>query len=187
MDSADAATLLRVAREAVEEGVRFRRALELDAALFPAGLRDPRATFVTLRVDGALRGCVGSLEAARPLVADVAHNARAAACADFRFPAIGIEELGRVDPHVSILSAPDPISFASEADLAAQLRPGVDGLILRAGGCRATFLPEVWEGLPDPRTFLSELKQKAGLAPDDWPAGVQAERYTVVSIPGSGA
>lgn len=187
MDSADAATLLCVAREAVEAGVRFRRALELDAARFPAGLRDPRASFVTLRRSGALRGCVGSLEAARPLIADVARNARAAACADPRFPPIGVEELELVEPHVSILGAPVPISFASEAELAAQLRPGVDGLILRAGGRSATFLPAVWEGLPDPRAFLSELKRKAGLAPGDWPAGVRAERYTVESVPDSGA
>lgn len=145
----------------------------------PEWLFQPGATFVTLTRGGELRGCIGTLEAHRPLVEDLEHNARAAAFDDPRFPALSEAELARTRVEVSILSKPEPLSFKDEADALAQLRPGVDGVILEAGWHRATFLPQVWEQLPRPAEFLAHLKRKAGLAIDDWSEDVRLLRYTV--------
>lgn len=146
-------------------------------------LNQPGATFVTLTQDGDLRGCIGSLEAHRPLDRDVGANAVAAAFSDPRFPPLTLAELPRTRIEVSLLTAPQAMHFDSEADVLRQLRPNIDGVILdagRGGGFgRATFLPQVWEQLPDPRQFLSRLKQKAGLPPDWWSDGVQLQRYEV--------
>ena len=119
----------------------------------------------TLTQDGRLRGCIGSLEAQRPLGEDVRHNARAAALSDPRFPPLTRAEVAGTRIEVSLLSTPKPLAFADHADLIAQLRPGEDGLILECGGARGTFLPQVWESLPDPEQFVAELKRKAGLSP----------------------
>lgn len=132
----------------------------------PAWLAQPGATFVTLTMDGALRGCIGSLQAVRPLGADVSANALHAAFRDPRFSPLTRTEWPRVQTEVSLLSTPRPLGFADEADLLAQLRPGEDGLILECAGRRGTFLPQVWESLPEPRRFLQELRRKAGLAAD---------------------
>lgn len=145
----------------------------------PDWLDRPGAVFVTLTQNGELRGCIGSLEAHRSLADDLAENARAAAFRDPRFAPLGEDELARTRVEVSILSAPEPLRFTSEADALAQLRPGVDGVILEYGGHRATFLPQVWEQLPDKRVFMAHLKQKAGLLADFWADGVRLYRYTV--------
>ncbi len=126
-------------------------------------LREHRATFVTLKQAGELRGCIGSLHARRPLGADVDANARAAALSDPRFVPLTTQDLGGIEVEVSVLSSPNRILFADHQELVAQLRPGVDGLILAASERRGTFLPQVWEQLPDPETFLAHLKRKAGL------------------------
>ena len=126
-------------------------------------LAEDRATFVTLTRRGALRGCIGTMEAYRPLAHDVVANARAAALRDRRFPPVTAAELPSIRIEVSLLSDPSPLLFADHDDLVAQLRPGLDGIILSAGGCRGTFLPQVWESLPDPEEFVARLKQKAGL------------------------
>jgi MEMO1 family protein len=126
-------------------------------------LKQSGATFVTLTKSGELRGCIGSLEAARPLGEDVAQNALGAAFRDPRFPAVTAAEWPQCRVEVSLLSAPKPIRFADEADLLAQIHAGEDGLILEADGRRATFLPQVWESFADKRAFLSELLRKAGL------------------------
>lgn len=140
-----------------------------------AWLKEHRATFVTLMQEGRLRGCIGSLEAHRPLAEDVAANARAAASKDPRFaPVASLAELERIAIEVSVLSIPKAIEFADHADLLAQVRPGVDGLILDCGGRRGTFLPQVWDDLPEPEAFLAQLKQKTGLA-----AGAPTERCKV--------
>ncbi|MCX7148260.1 MAG: AmmeMemoRadiSam system protein A [Rhodocyclales bacterium] len=139
----------------------------------------PGATFVTLTQDGALRGCIGSLQAHRPLDQDVRANAVAAAFSDPRFPPLTLEEFSRTRVEVSLLTAPQPMTFSSEADALRQLRPNVDGIILIAGQRRSTFLPQVWEQLPDPRQFMAHLKQKAGLPADWWSAEVQLQRYEV--------
>jgi hypothetical protein len=129
-------------------------------------LLEHRATFVTLVQDGALRGCIGSLQARRPLGADVESNARAAAFSDPRFTPLTAPELDRTEVEVSVLSHPVRVLFADHQELVAQLRPGVDGLILAADERRGTFLPQVWEQLREPETFLAHLKRKAGLSED---------------------
>ncbi len=130
----------------------------------PPLLAAPGAAFVTLRRGGALRGCIGSPVARRPLVVDVVEHAFNAAFRDPRFPRLGLLELAGLELSVSVLTPPEPMRFADEADLLAQLRPGVDGLIIEDAGRRSLFLPSVWEEMPDPRQFLSTLKVKAGLA-----------------------
>lgn len=151
----------------------------------PRALTEPGAAFVTLQRDGRLRGCIGSLEAHRPLAEDVIANARAAALEDPRFPPLEPGELPGLHVEVSVLSAPAPFPFSDEADLLARLRPGVDGLILEAGPVnRGTFLPAVWQSLPDPRDFLTELRRKAGL-PGDYPlTKTRLSRYTTHAFGG---
>jgi len=139
----------------------------------------PGATFVTLTQNGALRGCIGSLQAHRPLDQDVRANAVAAAFHDPRFPPLTLAELPRTRVEVSLLTAPQPMTFSSEADALRQLRPNVDGIIFIAGQRRSTFLPQVWEQLPEPRQFMAHLKQKAGLPADWWSSEVQLQRYEV--------
>jgi AmmeMemoRadiSam system protein B/AmmeMemoRadiSam system protein A len=141
------------------------------------------ATFVTLTTrDGALRGCIGSLSATRPLGEDVAANARAAAFQDPRFPKLKREEWPHCRVEVSLLSAPKPIAFADQADLLAQIRAGEDGLILECDGKRATFLPQVWETLPEKRQFLEELLRKAGLPADTRLGRCKVSRYRVMKF-----
>ncbi|GAB4121853.1 MAG: hypothetical protein Fur0040_02200 [Sideroxydans sp.] len=137
------------------------------------------ATFVTLQQQGRLRGCIGSLEARRPLLEDVRHNALAAAFGDPRFPPLQAEELPHTDIEVSVLSPATPLDFYDERDALAQLRPHVDGLILQWGDHRATFLPQVWDDLPAPQTFLDHLKRKAGLDENFWSDDLRLSRYTV--------
>lgn len=174
--------LLDLARASIEHGLNGEL-LKLNLHDYSGALRQPAATFVTLHIGGELHGCIGSLEANRPLVRDIAENARAAAFHDPRFPRLTHSELARLEIHISILTPPEALQFVSEDDLLRQLRPGVDGLILSEGSRRGTFLPAVWQTLPDPRAFLRALKHKAGLEPDYWSATVKVERYTAESIP----
>lgn len=174
----DRTALLKVARDSIAHGLRAGVALGVRAADFPESLRVPRATFVTLELAGRLRGCIGALTAQRPLVEDVAVHAFAAAFEDPRFPPVGRAEADRMELHISILSPPEPMTVADEADLLRQLRVGVDGLILGDGVRRATFLPAVWDDLPDPRNFVRHLKAKAGLGADYWSPRMQTARYT---------
>jgi AmmeMemoRadiSam system protein A len=177
------AALLRVARASIDHVLRTGRPLDVEVEGFPPGLREPRASFVTLRSrDGALRGCIGELEPSRALVASVADRARAAAFGDPRFPPLGAEELDAIAIHVSVLLPLAPIDAPSEADLLAQLRPGIDGLLIDDGVRRATFLPAVWNALPDPRAFLHALRRKAGMPVAVWPATLRAWRYEVEEI-----
>jgi AmmeMemoRadiSam system protein A len=168
-------TLLAVARDAIAQrlgagGVDY---------IPPSWLQEPGASFVTLTQEGALRGCIGSLEAHRPLLADVRANAVAAALRDPRFPPLRAEELPQTRIEVSLLSAAEDMEIASEADAIARLRPGVDGVVLQFGRARGTFLPQVWESLPRPEDFLAQLKRKAGLPPDFWHDDIRLARYTV--------
>jgi AmmeMemoRadiSam system protein A len=135
---------------------------------------------VTLFKHGLLRGCIGTLEARRPLGVDVRANAVAAAFDDPRFPRLGSDEFIDTWVEVSLLSAPEPMPADGEQSLLAQLRPGVDGVVLEFAGRRATFLPQVWDTLREPTEFLAELKRKAGLPIDFWSAGVQISRYGVI-------
>lgn len=149
----------------------------------PAWAQSEGACFVTLTVrdDDSLRGCIGSLRAWRPLAADVAGNAVAAATRDPRFPAVTRRELDGLRVEISVLSAPEPLEFVDQADLAHRLRPGIDGVILSWRGHRGTFLPQVWEELPDPARFRDQLKRKAGLPADWWADDADIERYTVAA------
>lgn len=142
-------------------------------------LNDPGACFVTLTEHGDLRGCIGTLEAHRPLRDDVRANAIAAAFRDPRFPPLLYDELPHIAVEVSLLAPPEPMHFRDEADALTQLRPYEDGLIFRFGPYRSTFLPQVWEQLPDPRYFMAHLKQKAGLSGDFWSPDVLLSRYRV--------
>ncbi|MDT8376311.1 MAG: AmmeMemoRadiSam system protein A [Mariprofundaceae bacterium] len=142
-------------------------------------LSDPAATFVTIKRDGELRGCIGSLQARNSLLDDLQNNAIAAAFHDPRFPPLTEHELDQIQIEVSVLSSPEKIEFVSEADLLAQLKPHVDGVIFSYGNHQSTFLPQVWEQLPDPELFMAHLKQKAGLAADFWSSDVLIYRYNV--------
>jgi AmmeMemoRadiSam system protein A len=176
------ALLLELSRSSIREGLAGGM-LRVDHSEYAPELQVPRASFVTLHVEAELRGCIGSLEALRPLVVDVVENAYAAAFQDPRFPALTSSEFARLDIHLSILSVPEPMRFDSEQDLLAQLRPGVDGLILEESYRRGTFLPAVWDSLREPREFLRHLKMKAGLAPDYWSDRIKVRRYTAEFIP----
>jgi len=167
--------LLTIARNAIERNF----GLEQRTVMPHPELSHPAATFVTLTQGGQLRGCIGSLEAYRPLASDVAENALAAAFRDPRFPALESDELTRTRVEVSLLEKPETIDFSDEAEAIARLRPGVDGLILTHGSRRATFLPQVWESLSDPRRFMAQLKLKAGLAADFWDEDIRLARYGV--------
>jgi AmmeMemoRadiSam system protein A len=145
----------------------------------PPWLGQAGAVFVTLTQAGELRGCIGTLEAHRPLAEDVEENARMAAFLDPRFQPLMRDELERTRVEVSVLSRPEAMSFTDESDALRQLHPGMDGVILEYGRHRATFLPQVWEQLPEPGQFMAQLKRKAGLAPDFWAEGVRLSRYTV--------
>ncbi len=142
-------------------------------------LRAPGATFVTLTQHGRLRGCIGSLQAYRPLWLDVQANAVAAAMHDPRFPPLPAHEFDGTGIEVSLLSPAQTLAFDSEADALAQLRPGVDGVVLEYGRHRSTFLPQVWAQLPDADEFMAQLKRKAGLPPHFWAPGLRLARYTV--------
>jgi AmmeMemoRadiSam system protein A len=170
-DSDKGQALIRIARGSIREAFGL--------APWPRAkadwLAEPGATFVTLRQGDDLRGCIGSLEPRRPLGEDVAANARAAAFADPRFAPLRHHELEVTSIEVSLLSPSEPLPFATGEDLFAQVVPGVDGIVLEAGARRATFLPQVWDALPEPRTFFGELLRKAGL-----PASHPLERCRVL-------
>ena len=174
--------LLVVARTSIQHGLQTGCPLKIILEDYPSVLVEYRATFVTLELHQQLRGCIGRLEATRPLVVDVAENAFLAAFQDPRFPPLAIDELTKLEIHISLLTEHVPIIFSSEQDLISQLQPNIDGLILVEGHQRGTFLPSVWEQLPEPKQFLRHLKQKAGLAPDYWSDTIKVYRYQTESI-----
>jgi uncharacterized protein len=173
--------LLQLAGDSIKKGL-CGEALSVQVTDYPEPLRVTRATVVTLHVDEKLRGCIGTLEARQSLVEDVVINAWGAAFRDTRFPALTWPEFESLAIHISILSPPEPINFSSEKDLLTMLRPFQDGLILEEGSRRGTFLPSVWEQLPDPSEFLRHLKLKAGLDPDHWSKNIRILRYTADSV-----
>jgi AmmeMemoRadiSam system protein A len=175
MSTEQGKTLLAIARAAI--GNRLGRSIQADEGA--PWLKEPGATFVTLTQNGELRGCIGSLEAHRPLLDDVKANACAAAFRDPRFPPLTADEFDTTSVEVSLLSPMQPIQFRDEADALAQLRPGVDGIVLEYGFNRGTFLPQVWEQLPRKEEFMAHLKYKAGLPLDFWAESVKLHRYTV--------
>jgi AmmeMemoRadiSam system protein A len=175
-------TLLALARASIEYGLAHGLPLPVNVAEYEPALRELAACFVTLQQRGDLRGCIGTLAAYRPLVEDVAAHAFAAAFKDPRFMPLRPEELAGLEIHISVLTAPEPLRFSSEEDLLRQIRPGIDGLILEDGLHRGTFLPSVWESLPEARLFLNHLKRKAGLPENYWSPALKMQRYTAESI-----
>jgi len=175
---------MRARGEALVRWARARLEQELGgpAATPPTGAwcDEPGATFVTLRwKDGALQGCIGSLEPHRSIVSDVANNVIASALYDPRAARLKLQDVAKLDFELSILSSLEPIEFSDEDSAIAALRVGTDGVVLEWHAHRGTFLPSMWPVLGDARNFLRELKRKAGLPRDFWEAGVTLKRYTV--------
>lgn len=167
--------LLPIARAAIARALQVPHGADESAPW----LTEHGACFVTLSQHGELRGCIGSLQAHRPLLEDVKANAVSAALHDPRFPALRAAELEYTAVEISLLSAASAMTFEDEADALAQLRPGIDGVIFEYGRLRSTFLPQVWEQLPQPHEFMAHLKSKAGLPQTFWADGVNLARYTV--------
>ena len=182
INALDRSKLLSIARGSISHGLAHHKPLAVDATQHSAALQEPKGCFVTLHLHDALRGCVGSLRARGPLVAEVARSAYSAAFRDTRFQPVSASEAEQLDVHVSVLSEPLPLQFSDEADLLAQLRPGVDGLILSDGARLGTFLPQVWDKFPDPKDFMVQLRLKAGLPHDHWSDSLTVERYTTESF-----
>ncbi len=174
--------ILKVAADSVANGVERGMPLEVEPADYPPPLQLPRAVFVTLMIGDRLRGCIGTLESLRPLISNTAEYAYAAAFRDSRFDPVTRQEYPRLQYHVSILSPPVPLPCDSEEELIAKVRPGIDGLILEDGPCRATFLPSVWEDLRDPAEFIRRLKIKAGMPERGWSDTMTVRIYTAQSI-----
>lgn len=174
--------LKEIARDAIRRGFSTRAPPTLDLMHEPAELRQPHATFVTLERGGRLRGCIGSLEPRRALAEDVNQNAFAAAFHDTRFAPLREDEFPDTSIRISILQLAVPVDARSEEDLIRILRPHKDGLILQRHERRATFLPAVWDDLPDPASFIRHLKLKAGLPARGWDPAIQCWRYEAESF-----
>ena len=182
LGDADKGTLLGLARESIEAGLDLRTLAPLPPRSYPASLQEHRSAFVTLHLDQALRGCCGSIEPHYPLFEEVWRSAAAAAFGDPRFPALRASEWPHTHVHVSVLERLQPMPSSSEEEVLNWLQPGADGVVLQLGFARATFLPSVWEQLPDKRSFLQHLKAKAGWPVDFWSPEIQAWRYGTESF-----
>ena len=179
LNEASRKLLKELALSSIKHGVDTGRPLAIDPDDYAPELRAHKATFVTLHRHHQLRGCIGMLQPIRPLVEDIAQNAWSAAFRDPRFPALRADEVDDLDLHISILNEPEAMAFTSEENLIEQIRPGIDGLILEDADNRGTFLPSVWESLPDAADFFRHLKVKAGLPQHYWSDTLSVQRYTV--------
>lgn len=175
MNTEQGKVLLPIARAAIAQALDVPHSADESAPW----LAKHGACFVTLTQRGELRGCIGTLEAHRPLLQDVKANAVAAALRDPRFPSLRATELDYTEVEISLLSPAIAMTFGSEAEALAQLRPGIDGIIFQYGHYRSTFLPQVWEQLPQVHEFMAHLKHKAGLSPTFWADEVKLSRYSV--------
>ncbi len=178
----DQQALRQIARASIEYALENGKPLRPDPAELSEVLLAPGACFVTLLQDGSLRGCIGSLEAVRPLAEDVAENAFAAAFRDPRFSSLSKSEWDRCEIEISVLTPAVDLPVSSEEDLVEHLVPGKHGVILKCGSRRATYLPSVWEMLPDPYQFIGELKRKAGLPREYWGADIKIEIYSAIKF-----
>ncbi|MDT8335687.1 MAG: AmmeMemoRadiSam system protein A [Desulfurivibrionaceae bacterium] len=187
LDEEQGRVLLDAARKAIMEKLHLpvpteKRQTAGDVARDPVFL-EKQGVFVTLHLEGRLRGCIGSLVGTRPLIDGVRENAVNAACNDYRFEPVPPGELDEIDIEVSVLSEPQPLRYDDVDDLVSRLRPFIDGVIIRKAGATATFLPQVWEQLPDVAEFLSHLCLKAGLSADEWRRGdLAVSTYQVQSF-----
>ena len=174
--------LLEIARQSVEYGLTHKSSIVIDVNECPKKLQEQGASFVTLKINQKLRGCIGTLSAHQPLVVDVAKNAYAAAFNDPRFPAVTKTEFLKLNYYISVLSPPQDMPIMTEKELLLALCVGEDGLILNDNSHRATFLPSVWKSLPVPQQFVNVLKRKAGLPVDYWSDTIHFQRYRVENI-----
>ena len=174
--------LLALARQSIDQGIVEMASVPMPSVNLPPPLQIARGSFVTLRIDKQLRGCCGTLIATRPLGEDVWRNAWASAFADPRFSPLEAEEWPDVHLHISVLSPLEPLVVESEQALLDMLRPGIDGLVLERDVARATFLPDVWEQIPEPTEFVRHLKQKAGWPANAWSPLINVQRYTTESF-----
>ncbi len=174
--------LLQLARAAVTHHLQQGTDLHVASDDFAPHLQEFRACFVSLTDKTRLRGCIGGLQATQPLVQAVALNACNAAFRDCRFAPVKAQEFARLTIHIAVLNPMEPMACTSREDLLCQLRPGVDGLFIEEGCKRGTFLPAVWESLPNRQEFLQQLLLKAALPPDYWSDGLQIHRYTCSSF-----
>lgn len=168
LDESERRILLTLARQSIEQAVGKKPRPILGLEQYSAKLRQDGASFVTLTKQGSLRGCIGALEAYQPLVQDVCEHAAAAALEDYRFQPVALAEVSALEIEISVLTQPLPLPYHRPEELLTLLKPGVDGVILRDGYRRATFLPQVWEQIPDIETFLSHLCQKMGQSSQTW-------------------
>ena len=182
LTAAERQRLLVIARSSMRAGSRESDdEASLHDGLTPA-LQEKRGVFVTLTRSEALRGCIGTIEPVAPLATAVADSAHSAAFRDPRFPPMRLDELEKITIEISVLTPTQPLAAASREILLDRLRPGVDGLVLQDGRHRSTFLPKVWEQLPDPRDFLAQLLAKAGLPVDHWSPSLQLHRYGALTF-----
>ena len=168
LDQKEKALLLSISRQALENGVKGHSLPDLNLDLMTESLQEIGASFVTLTRGGDLRGCIGALEAYQPLALDVQYHAVAAALEDYRFPPVKPDELPKIDIEISRLTPPVHITYNDPEELLTILRPGIDGVIIKDGRQRATFLPQVWDKIPGAESFLNQLCQKMGVFPDTW-------------------
>jgi AmmeMemoRadiSam system protein A len=168
VSDADRKLLLSLARQSIENFTNGTSVPLIDKRSLSPVLQEQGACFVTLTSRGYLRGCVGALEAYQSLAEDVCEHAVAAAFQDYRFPPVQARELKEIEIEISYLTKPEPLKYENPDDLPKLLRPNIDGVVLRDGGRRATFLPQVWEKIPNPEEFLEELCMKMGAPADLW-------------------
>ncbi len=175
-------SMLQIARDAIMQTLIGNKDIKINLKLFPGQLLEKKGTFVTISSEGKLRGCIGSLSPQRPLILDIIHNAQSAAFHDPRFKALTLSEFQNIEIHISILTEARNMQISSKEELLAQLRPGIDGIILKEKGKSATYLPSVWEKIPKARDFVYELRRKAGLDPEGWDESTQIFCYETIEF-----
>ena len=178
----DEIKLLNIAHESVNFGLKFGEPLKVDTQKYSTTLQTYCGTFTTLKCDGELRGCCGSIEAILPLISSVTYSAYKSAFQDSRFPPLQSSELKDLTISISILSPTEELQFEDEADVMNQIKPGVDGLVIEYMDLKGTLLPSVWKSIPDKYQFFSMVKQKAGLSEDFWSEDLRVLRYTTHTI-----
>jgi len=181
-DSNERSILLELAQRSIFHGLERSSRVHINPADHTEKLQQKRASFVTLNRFGNLRGCIGHLKAIQPLAVDVSENAYSAAFRDPRFSPLDRNELEGLELHISVLTPATRMNFGTEAELLEMIHPGADGLILKLEQQQGTFLPSVWESLPDARSFLGHLKVKAGLPQDFWSDEIKVFRYRTESF-----
>ncbi len=184
LSDAEKKTLLEIAYQAIQRKLAHNEPLNLDITHHHRqNFQQSCGSFVTLMHNDQLRGCIGLLQGQSILIEDIANNARAAAFNDHRFAPLTQQALDEIQISITLLSDLQPVFFASEADLIAQIRPNIDGLVVQENTYQGTFLPTVWNMLPQPQIFWRQLKQKAGLPSDYWSSTLKVFRYTALSFP----